>query len=61
MVIDCEMCLDGSFEPGDVLSLRPENLPADVDKFLKLVQFEVDPDALIQIQSRSRGARAVDF
>ncbi|KAK9894229.1 NADPH dependent diflavin oxidoreductase 1 [Cystobasidium minutum MCA 4210] len=45
---------DLSYEAGDILELRPENLPEDVEQFLKVMKWTDQAEEVLEVKSVSR-------
>lgn len=46
---------DLNYDAGDILEVRPENLPEDVEQFLKVMKWEDRADEVFDMMSVTRG------
>lgn len=53
IILDFDEDLD--YEAGDILEIRPENLPEDVDQFLKVMKWQAQADQVFEMKSMMRG------
>lgn len=45
-----------SYQAGDILEIRPENSPVEVDEFLRMMKWEDQANQTYEVKSRTKGA-----
>lgn len=50
---------DLNYVAGDILEVRPENLPEDVEQFLQIMRWEDQADQVFNMRSITRGKPSI--